>query len=196
MFLSNKYARWYHALVDKRRSEMFSGYGEWHHVIPKSLGGPNTKANLVRLTAREHFVAHMLLTRMTEGANRRKMLYALKRTVSSKTHVPNSRVFKRVREAYAVAVSATLTGRTLTDEHRANISRAQEGVPKTEAFKQQMSDRLNDAERDAPRRAKIKAALTGGKRSEETKRKIAETRRRKFAEGTLVTRWSAGRPCW
>ncbi len=174
---------------------MFDGYGEWHHIIPKSLGGSNAKANLVRLTAREHFIAHMLLARMTEGANRRKMLYALKRTVSSKTHTPNSRVFQRVREAYAIAVSETLTGRSLTSEHRANIGRGQRGVQKTEAFKQQMSERLNDEQRDAPRRAKIKAALTGGKRSEETKRKIAETRRRKAAEGTLVTRWSAGRPC-
>ena len=32
------------------------GYYEKHHIQPKSLGGSNKKENLVRLTAREHFI--------------------------------------------------------------------------------------------------------------------------------------------
>lgn len=40
------------------------GYTERHHVVPKSMGGTNAKANIVRLTGREHFVAHRLLAKI------------------------------------------------------------------------------------------------------------------------------------
>ena len=36
-------------------------YYEKHHIIPKWLGGADTKDNLILLTAKEHFIAHMLL---------------------------------------------------------------------------------------------------------------------------------------
>ena len=42
----------------KNKSEI---YYESHHIIPKWLGGDNSKNNLVLLTAREHYVAHLLL---------------------------------------------------------------------------------------------------------------------------------------
>ena len=36
-------------------------YTEKHHIIPTSLGGSNCKTNLVRLTYREHYIAHIML---------------------------------------------------------------------------------------------------------------------------------------
>lgn len=39
-------------------------YCEKHHIFPKCLGGDNSKSNLVHLTYREHFVAHMLLNKL------------------------------------------------------------------------------------------------------------------------------------
>ena len=48
-----------------------------HHIIPKSLGGSDDACNLVSLTAREHFVCHLLLTKMLTDGNRHKMVYAL-----------------------------------------------------------------------------------------------------------------------
>lgn len=190
MFLDNKYTKWYFQLLNFRRITPFTDYGEWHHEIPKSLGGTNDKSNLVRLTAREHFVAHRLLTKMTVGDNNRKMWYALKRTVSSGNVTITSRTFAKIREEYAQAVSQTLTGRKLSAEHRENIGKHWKGKPKSESFKKQLSDRLNDEQRDADRRAKISASLKGHKMSEETRRKISETRKKKHAEGTLRTRWS------
>lgn len=40
------------------------GYGERHHIVPRSEGGTDDPANLVVLTAREHFLAHWLLYRI------------------------------------------------------------------------------------------------------------------------------------
>jgi len=39
-------------------------YYEKHHIVPRCLGGDNSKENLVRLTAREHFIIHLLLIKL------------------------------------------------------------------------------------------------------------------------------------
>ena len=39
-------------------------YYEKHHIIPRCCGGTDNSSNLVLLTAREHFLAHYLLTKM------------------------------------------------------------------------------------------------------------------------------------
>lgn len=72
-----KYEKWYDCLIEKARKRgRLDGPGEWHHSIPESLGGDNS--SLVHLTYREHFVAHLLLTKISKpGAARNKMLCAL-----------------------------------------------------------------------------------------------------------------------
>ena len=200
MFLPNKYTTWYHTLMAKRRASPPEGYSESHHELPKSLGGSNAAANLVRLTAREHFIAHRLLVRMTSGDAKRRMVFALNRTRTSGKFTPNSRTIACVRELYAaqlrgvprseatrMKISESVRGFTMPVEAKAKISAAFKGKPKSDSFKRQMSDRLNDPTRDSARRAKISASLKGREMSEETKRKISETRRRKFAEGTLTS---------
>ena len=49
-------------------------YYEDHHIIPKCLGGSNNKQNIIKLTYKEHFIAHWLLTRIYPG--NRKIGYA------------------------------------------------------------------------------------------------------------------------
>ena len=44
-----------------------TGYFEIHHIIPKSFGGSDNWSNLVKLTAREHFLCHYLLTKMVDS---------------------------------------------------------------------------------------------------------------------------------
>lgn len=64
------YQKIYDNLIQKAKSENRKKlnredkdfiYYELHHIIPKCLGGNNSKENLVLLTAREHFIAHKLL---------------------------------------------------------------------------------------------------------------------------------------
>jgi hypothetical protein len=60
------YSKIYDNIIENRRINPLSNneYGEKHHVIPKCLGGSNNKSNLVKLSAREHFVCHLLLVRI------------------------------------------------------------------------------------------------------------------------------------
>jgi len=76
MFLDNKYTKWYYQIIDHAKSTKRTGYLESHHIIPKSLGGSDAADNKVKLTAREHFVTHKLLIKMTRGRNRCKMSFA------------------------------------------------------------------------------------------------------------------------
>jgi uncharacterized protein YdiU (UPF0061 family) len=57
----------------QRGSEKKTGY-ELHHIHPASLGGSDDKSNLVLLTYREHYLAHLLLTKIY--SNEPKMHYA------------------------------------------------------------------------------------------------------------------------
>ena len=79
-FNKSKYTRWYWSIVTYANATNKKGVGylEKHHVIPKSMGGKNTPENLVLLTARQHFVCHLLLTKMVKGPNIRKAWMALR----------------------------------------------------------------------------------------------------------------------
>ena len=62
------YQRIYDTLIQKRKDHRITReecYCEKHHIIPKSLGGSDSLDNLINLTAREHFLAHLLLYRIT-----------------------------------------------------------------------------------------------------------------------------------
>jgi hypothetical protein len=80
MFLDNKYTRWYYNIINAARTRTNEklSYTERHHIIPKSLGGNNSSDNLVPLTGREHFIVHLLLTKMCDHPiHIRKMKCAL-----------------------------------------------------------------------------------------------------------------------
>ena len=76
LFIDNKYTRWYYNLINRASNRSLDGYKEIHHIIPRSIGGKNTKDNLVALTAKEHFICHLLLLRMLTGQDKAKMVYA------------------------------------------------------------------------------------------------------------------------
>ena len=73
----NKYSKWYNHIVERARFRITEDYTETHHIQPRSLGGSDEIDNLVALTAREHFICHWLLTKMTTGGDKAKMIYAL-----------------------------------------------------------------------------------------------------------------------
>lgn len=92
---NNKYQRWYNQLIDRARNRVINGYSEEHHVIPRSLGGNDEASNLVKLTAREHIIAHMLLPRFVK--NNDKLWYALWCMVNTNGIRVNSRLYEVAR---------------------------------------------------------------------------------------------------
>lgn len=60
------YSKIYNRLVSNKtkRKKDKNTYYESHHIIPRCLGGSDEVSNLVLLTAREHFIAHRLLSKI------------------------------------------------------------------------------------------------------------------------------------
>lgn len=83
-FNTSKYTTWYYSIIERAKSQdrkkQKGLYYESHHILPKSLFPEYTyiKDNKVLLTAKEHFIVHCLLTKMTTSKDKIKMLFALK----------------------------------------------------------------------------------------------------------------------
>lgn len=105
MFNNNKYTCWYYQIIDRAKTRKVDGYVERHHIVPKSLGGTNIKDNLVSLTAREHFVCHLLLTKMTNGEDKKKMSRAfwLMAKGTGKRYRPCSKLYEIARKLFVDA---------------------------------------------------------------------------------------------
>lgn len=58
----------YEKLISSRINLEPCGRFEVHHIKPRSLGGDDSKDNLVKLSPREHFVAHILLAKIHGGS--------------------------------------------------------------------------------------------------------------------------------
>lgn len=153
IMLTNKYSKIYFAIISNAKQRITEGYTELHHIIPQSIGGSNDKENLVELTAREHFICHWLLIKMTEGEDRSKMLYALKGMKAEnkyqqryKTKI-TARVYETYRIEHSINHSKVMKSKNLvpwnkggveiTDEHRENLKKsARNRPPKTEETKE------------------------------------------------------------
>lgn len=104
------YQRVYNLIIENRKSNPIMGYVERHHIIPRSIGGSDASENIVKLSAREHFICHLLLTKIHKGLpSYYKMLRAFvmmlwckrdyqERYVSSKT-------YENLRKEFAKAQS-------------------------------------------------------------------------------------------
>lgn len=93
MFLENKYYKWYMSIVTSDRIR--TGAVESHHIIPKSMGGSNAKTNLVKLSPREHYICHLLLTKCVDEKFRAKIVKAC--YLMGKSRNITSRSFERLK---------------------------------------------------------------------------------------------------
>lgn len=113
MFTENKYTRWYFAIIANAKARQLTEYYEIHHVIPRCLGGDDSPSNLVQLTGREHFICHLLLTKMHAS---HKLQYALicmtlKNPHQKLRYVPNSRSYEKIKSMNAELARLKFTGK-------------------------------------------------------------------------------------
>jgi hypothetical protein len=125
IFIDNKYTRIYYNIIDRARTRTLplEIYTESHHVIPRSIGGNNAKENIVKLTAREHFICHWLLVKMTDGKYRRSMSHALRMMLavspgrSEQRYIPKSKKYELIKNL----VNQAAKGRPCSLETREKI---------------------------------------------------------------------------
>lgn len=137
-------------------------YGEVHHVLPKSCGGPNRKWNLVRLTPEEHYRCHCLLPKIFDekGMLKEKDLMCLAWHVVNATHNGikiSEEEYGKLKREYAIVNSKRHRGKIVSEESRRKMSESAKGKKLTAAT-----------------RKKIGNAVRNRIVSEETRRKLSE----------------------
>lgn len=186
MYLQNKYTKWYFNIIDNAKSRKTSEglYFEQHHIIPKSIGGSNLPNNLVNLFPKEHFICHLLLTKMVDGINRRKMWYASYMMIVGIKRVdrykPTARSYQIVRNNLVKASKerpGTNLGKIMSEEQKLKISNSLKGKhtqPKSEEHKEKLKKPKSAETRKKMSESK-KGKSFGYKHSEETKEKIGKS---------------------
>lgn len=180
MFNKSKYTKIYYQITSRAKDRKLTEYKERHHIIPSSLGGDNKKENLVYLTAREHFICHWLLVKMTSGNDRSKMLYALnmmrvKNDLQNRySTIITSRVYEKYRKELSSLISKTNKGRTPWNKGGAELTEQQRENIRQGALNRQI-DPVKLAEAQRKRIEKVK----GQKRTEATRQKMSESHKGK-----------------
>jgi hypothetical protein len=172
--LTNKYSKLYYKITSNAKQRITEGYTELHHIIPQSMGGSNDKENLVELTAREHFICHWLLIKMTEGKDRSKMLYALngmkaENRYQQRYHTKiTARVYEKYRIEHAHNHSETMKGKPAW-----NKGRILEGV-ELEEHRERTRNRKIDPVKQALGQQKRIEKIKGQKRTDDTRKKMSD----------------------
>jgi hypothetical protein len=168
-FIKNKYYYWYVSLVGRPKTT--NTVTEKHHILPRSLGGSDQRENLIRLTLREHFLVHWLLTKFTSGPEKAKMIHAFWKMGHGRSLT--SWQYELARRNYIDMLKDPI----LSAESRERMSKALKGRVFTEEWKRNLSIA---AKKKPPvsveTRAKMSKSGKGKKQSEDMKRKLAETR--------------------
>jgi hypothetical protein len=212
-FIDNKYTCIYYQIIVNalnqnrklvKKDNINYIYYERHHILPRSVFPMYAdlrlnKWNSVLLTAKEHFIVHALLVRMTSGVSKIKLAWALNmmcttrsniKFKSSLLYVKNKETLKKTEESRLKTVGERngFYGKTHSDEIKAHWSSLRKGKQLSDEHRQKISknnSRVNlgkplGEETKNKLRIKAKARLAnptdhpcfGKKLSQETKDKI------------------------
>lgn len=122
------YHKLYNKIISNARHEMrVKGggvYYERHHIIPRCIGGTDDVSNLVLLTAREHFIVHMILVEMypVNSIEWHKLVNAtsmfMQISSNHSRYILSSRQYERIKKL---------------------LSDSKKGVPRSQAVKDKIS---------------------------------------------------------
>lgn len=174
------YKKHYDKLIERGKSRIIDGYKERHHIIPKCLGGDNSKSNLVDLTAEEHFVAHKLLILIYPG-NKKLIWSAMSMTNSTRKMCRNNKNYGWLRREFVEMIRAQSTGKKHSLEARQRMSKSKTGVkrgPYSDQTKLKMSiasKGKKKSEKHIESMIRGKTGVKTGPRSEEVRMKISKS---------------------
>lgn len=137
------YQKIYTNIIERAKSRQLEGYIEKHHITPKCIGGNNDKENIVELTAREHFICHMLLVEIYPSQP--KLLYSLflmsinKNKKEYQKYKLSSRTYERIKKEWNIKVKGKSKPKGFGDKIKSldrnkKIGDANRGKPKPKNF--------------------------------------------------------------
>lgn len=177
------YQKIYQDLISRaqnaNRVKNYIEYYEVHHIIPRTLGGTGklhewrTHPNLVLLTAKEHFIAHLLLVQMypKNSYEYNKMLHALSFFLAAGKNHRRYKITSRTYERLKLEIAELKKGVSRSEETKQKIRETKKQNPwqPTKEFRKQCSERNKGS----------KNAMYGKTHSVEAREKISKARKGK-----------------
>lgn len=169
------YGALYTALIEDRKANPPPPgmYTERHHIVPRFEGGSNDPENLIRLTARDHIFAHLILAKWKGGKHWLAVSYVSAN--SQRRTIPTA---QEIRIA-ALGREKALKGNNLgsgkrSTETRMRISKARQGVKLSDEARSKLSQARKGSKLSAETRLKMSESRKGKTASAETRRKMSE----------------------
>ena len=93
------YENVYTKLIEFRKTNPAQGYIERHHILPRSMGGTDDPSNLVKLTGREHWIAHLLLHKIHKLSQTAYACHIMAMNCEERgiPRIKNSRMYEAIR---------------------------------------------------------------------------------------------------
>lgn len=175
-----KYEKIYNQIIERAKYRVLEGYKEKHHIIPRCMGGTDEKDNLVDLTAREHFICHLLLTRIYPKHKGLRLsiwnMCNVKRNYQGR-YKPNSRLYEMIRTEYREHIKGEnhpSYGRKHSEETRKKMSQIAKkrfenspgtfkGRTHSEETRKKLSNNMKGKVKSNHQKSRVKESLTGTK---------------------------------
>jgi hypothetical protein len=123
------YTRIYNQIIERAQTRKLEGYVEKHHITPKCIGGLDEKENIVELTAREHFLCHMLLCEIYPQENKLKhALFLMAIGKNKRKNTESYKISSKLYEIYRLEFIKTLKGKKLSQTHIDKMSQNRKGI--------------------------------------------------------------------
>lgn len=174
------YSKIYDDLIKRAQSRTMCGYMETHHIVPRCMNGSNSLDNLVELTAREHFIAHILLVKIFPEIS--GLIYAVNMmTRQYTTERCNNRMYGWLKEKYN-QVNSGKVGSMLGKKHSPEAiqkmkesARVRYGGAQPEHLKGKSKSRVR-SQQELVKMVETRRANSDAWHSDETIEKIRDSR--------------------
>jgi len=183
------YQNIYNKIIENAKNRVVEKktYVERHHIIPRCLGGDNSKENIVKLFPKEHYIVHLLLFRIYpnhQGISYSFWMMCNGNRGDKRNYRISSRVYEEIRNRFIKMVSLrepTFKGRVHTEETKTKISNSKKGnkiwigKTHTDESKRKMSESAKGKNVSEITRKKMSESRLGVKFSEEQRKNMSES---------------------
>jgi hypothetical protein len=166
--------------ITSLQNQILSDYNEEHHICPKSLNGPDDSSNLIKLSARQHFIAHWMLWKAYETSELTHAFWAMCHQKNARQqnryNKINSKTYEILKIQRSKIVKCSNSSRWLDEEWairmKKTLSRA--ASTPTESKRRSDSASLRNKENIQKLTDLAKTRWANIEWAEETKRKIKQ----------------------
>jgi hypothetical protein len=167
------YTRIYNQIIERAQTRKLEGYFEKHHIIPKCIGGLDIKENIVELTAREHFLCHILLCEIYPQEHKLKQALFLMARNKKYPNIINSKLYEELKISHLDTLSKTHKNKQLSQHTKDKISQKPKGKPKPDYFREIASKSRKGKNISEDHKDKIREAMLGKTYPQEIKDKMS-----------------------